>query len=86
MNTATNNLFEPLLENATPDMPAILPLYGGAEKPVSQMSREEFDEVAQTVYRKVREQAFSRGLPVVIERMKQLIKEYADGHVEVIKP
>lgn len=81
-----NDLFEPILDDATPDVPAILPFYGGAEKPVSQMSREEFEEAAQTVYRKVREQAFSRGLPVVIGRGGQVIKEYADGRIEVIKP
>ena len=81
-----NDLFEPILEDEMPDAPAILPLYGGAEKPVSQMSREEFDAVAQIVYDKVREQAFSRGLPVVIGRAGQVIKEYADGRIEVIKP
>lgn len=81
-----NDLFEPILDNATPDVPVILPLYGGAEKPVSQMSREEFEEAAHAVYSKVREQAFSRGLPVVIGRAGQVIKEYADGRIEVIKP
>lgn len=81
-----NDLFEPIFENETPDVPTILPLYGGAEKPVSQMSREEFEKAAQTVYSKVREQAFSRGLPVVIGRAGQVIKEYADGRIEVIKP
>ncbi|MCY7352230.1 MAG: hypothetical protein LH606_16450 [Cytophagaceae bacterium] len=79
-----NELFAPILDTATLDLPAIMPLYGGAEKPVSQMSEDEFDAVAQAVYVKVREQAFSRGLPVIIGREGQVLKEYADGRIEVV--
>lgn len=68
------------------DRPTILPLYGGAKKSVCQMSKEEFDEVAQIIYVKVREQAFSRGLPVIIERNGQAVKEFADGRFEPIIP
>ncbi len=79
-----NDLFEPVLEDVTLDAPAILPLYGGAKKPVSQMTEEEFSVAARTIYAKVREQAFSRGLPIVIERDGQVIREYADGRIEVV--
>jgi hypothetical protein len=60
----------------------ILPLYGGADTLLEEMTAEERERAADQVYVKVREQAFSRGLPVIIKRKGLLIKEFADGHTE----
>ena len=65
-------------------MPAILPLYGGAAKSIETMTVEQFDVAAEQVYVKVREAAFSRGLPVIIEENGRAFREYADGHLELI--
>lgn len=65
-------------------MPAILPLYGGAAKSIETMTAEQFDVAAEQVYVKVREAAFSRGLPVIIEENGRAFREYADGHLELI--
>lgn len=79
-----NDLFEPILDDATPDVPVILPLYGGAKKPVEAMTDEELNQASEQVYAKVREQAFSRGLPVIVKRNGQVVREYADGHLEPV--
>ncbi len=65
-------------------MPAILPLYGGAAKSIETMTAEQFDVAAEQVYVKVREAAFSRGLPMIIEENGRAFREYADGHLELI--
>ena len=62
----------------------ILPLFGGAKKSVEEMSFDEREQAAKQVSLKVREQAFSRGFPVVIKRDGQVAKEVADGHIEPI--
>jgi hypothetical protein len=67
-----------------PGTPKILPLYGGAEKPIEEMTAEEHEQAAEEVYRKVREAAFSRGLPVVIEKDGKVVRVYADGRVEAV--
>jgi len=79
-----NDLFEPILEDETPDATAILPLYGGAAQPIEAMTTEEFDMAAGQVYVKVREAAFSRGLPVIIEKNGRAFREFADGHLEPV--
>lgn len=77
-----SDLFEPILNDPTPAAPSILPLYGGADKFLEAMTDKELNYASEQVYVKVREQAFSRGLPVIIKRNGQLIKEFADGHCE----
>ncbi len=76
-------IFNTHLSDNAPES-TILPLFGGAVKPIEAMTVEEFDSAAKRVYLTVRESAFSRGLPVIIERNGRVIKEYADGHVELI--
>ena len=76
-------LFNAFLADDEP-LSTILPLFGGAEKPVEEMTPEEREQAAKQVSLKVREQAFSRGFPVVIKRNGQIINEFADGHTEII--
>ena len=76
-----NSTFNTFLVDDGPQQ-TILPLYGGAEKPIEEMTAEEFTIAAKQVYQKARGAAFSRGLPVIIKREGQLLKEFADGHTE----
>ena len=78
-----DNPFNALLADDVPQS-TIMPLFGGAEKPVEEMNEEEQELAAEQVYLKVREAAFSRGLPVIIEKEGQTIREFADGHIELI--
>lgn len=63
----------------------IQPLYGGAAKSVLDMTPEELDQASDEIMRKVREQAFSRGLPVVLEQDGQVVFEYADGRQTLVR-
>ena len=76
-------LFNPQLDSPADNLPTILPLYGGAEKPISRMTDEELADVSDTVMAKVREQAFSRGRPIIREENGRVVQEYADGHIEI---
>ncbi|MBO0932587.1 hypothetical protein [Fibrella aquatilis] len=76
-------LFNAFLADDAPQS-TILPLFGGAEKPVEEMTTNERERAARQVYAKVREAAFSRGFPVIIKRNGQIVKEFADGHTEII--
>jgi len=61
----------------------ILPLFGGAAKPLEEMTAVE--RAAKQIYAKAREAAFSRGLPVIISKNGQTVREYADGRTEPVK-
>lgn len=78
-----DNPFNALLADDLPQS-TILPLFGGADKPIEEMNEEERNHAAMQVYQKVREAAFSRGLPVIIKRNGQVVKEFADGHFESV--
>ena len=78
-----NNPFTVLLADDA-SQSTILPLFGGAKKPIEAMSEVEQEKAAEQVYLKVREAAFSRGLPVIVEKEGQTIREFADGHTELI--
>ena len=83
-----NDLFNTqLIQDALekPDKQTILPLYGGADTLLEEMTAEERERAADLVYVKVREQAFSRGLPVIISKNGQAVREYADGRIESVK-
>lgn len=77
-----NDIFDFVLDEATAGRPTILPLYGGADKPLEAMTDEDLDQASEEVYAKVREQAFSRGLPVIIKRNGLLMREFPNGNVE----
>lgn len=58
----------------------ILLQYGLAEKSYFNMSNEERDEVSALVFERVKEAAFTRGLPIIYGENGYVIAEYADGH------
>jgi hypothetical protein len=59
--------------------------YGGAKKSTFDMNQEELEEAAQSILRRARETAFSRGLPIYFSKDKKLMAEYPNGHIEVVK-
>jgi len=62
----------------------ILLTYGGAEKSVFEMTPEEFKKAAESIVRRAKEKAFSKGLPIYYGRNGKVIAEYADGHTEIV--
>ncbi|GAA4458833.1 hypothetical protein GCM10023189_31720 [Nibrella saemangeumensis] len=73
-----------LAETGPAESKPIMPLYGGATKTIREMNEEDFARIAEAVMAKVKEQAFSRGLPIVYERNGHVIEEYADGRIEIV--
>ena len=53
--------------------------YGGSEKSSFEMDAVELAEAARQVLARVRERAFSKGIPVYYEENGQIVAEYADG-------
>jgi hypothetical protein len=67
---------------------SITPLYlryGGAKKSTFDMSSEELEQAAQSILRRAKEKAFSKGLPIYFGKDGKVMAEYADGRIEVVK-
>jgi len=63
----------------------ILLRYGGAEKSIFEMTNEELQKAANSILRRAKEKAFSKGLPIYFAKDGKVYAEYADGNiVEVI--
>ena len=60
-------------------------LYGGAAKFSFEMTPEEYKEAAQRVVNRVKEKAFSRGLPIYYSVDGLVIAEFADGKKFVVE-
>jgi hypothetical protein len=63
----------------------ILVRYGGAKKSIFEMNNEEMLQAAQSILRRARENAFSKGLPIYFSQKGILMAEYPDGRVEIVK-
>ncbi len=59
--------------------------YGGAKKSTFDMNQEELEQAAQSILRRAKEKAFSKGLPIYFSKDGELMAEYADGRIEVVK-
>lgn len=70
--------------NNQPTTPLYL-RYGGAKKSTFEMNDEELQQAAQSILRRAKEAAFSRGLPIYFSKEGVLMAEYPDGHIEVVK-
>lgn len=66
-----------------PVMPVLLN-YGGAKKFIADMNEEELEEARQSIMRRVREKAFSKGLPIYYDLNGVSIAEYPDGRIEPV--
>ena len=62
--------------------PPIFIRYGGAKKSSFEMTPEEFEEAAESVLRRAKEKAFSKGLPIYFSKDGVVMAEYPDGHIE----
>ena len=56
--------------------------YGGAKKFIAQMDAEELEAARQSIMRRAREKAFSKGLPVYYGQDGVLVAEFPDGRIE----
>ena len=63
----------------------ILVRYGGAKKSIFEMDEEEMQQTADSIVRRAKEQAFSKGLPIYFSKGGVLMAEFADGRVEAVK-
>jgi hypothetical protein len=70
--------------NNQPTTPLYL-RYGGAKKSTFDMSSEELEQAAQSILRRAKEKAFSKGLPIYFGKDGKLMAEYPDGHIEEVK-
>ena len=70
--------------NSQPGTPLYL-RYGGAKKSTFDMSSEELEQAAQSILRRAKEKAFSKGLPIYFSKDGKVMAEYADGRIEVVK-
>ena len=63
-----------------PQIPVLLN-YGGAKKFIAEMDAEELEAARQSIMRRAREKAFSKGLPVYYQLNGSLVAEYPDGRI-----
>jgi hypothetical protein len=63
----------------------ILIRYGGAAKSSFKMNEAELNQAALSIMRRAREKAFYKGLPVYYADKGEMIAEYPNGRVEVVK-
>ena len=63
----------------------ILVRYGGAKKSIFEMNDEEMQQAADSIVRRAKEQAFSKGLPIYFSKGGVLMAEFPDGRIETVK-
>jgi hypothetical protein len=49
------------------------------------MNDAELEQAAQSILRRAKENAFSKGLPIYFSKDGKVMAEYPDGHIEVVK-
>lgn len=59
--------------------------YGGAAKSTFDMSPEELEKAAQSILRRAKEKAFSKGFPILFLKDGIIMAEYPDGRIEPAK-
>jgi len=65
--------------------PPIFLRYGGAKKSSFDMTPEEFEEASQSILRRAKEKAFSKGRPIYFGQNGVVMAEYPDGRIEEVK-
>ncbi len=58
--------------------------FGGAKKSSFDMTPPELDQAAESIVRRAREKAFSKGLPIYFSKDDKVYAEYPDGRVEEV--
>jgi hypothetical protein len=67
-----------MVEEVSKKQPIVLQ-YGMAKKSYFDMNEEERKEAAAKAFERVKEEAFSRGLPIIYGKKGYVIAEYVDG-------
>jgi hypothetical protein len=49
------------------------------------MTKEELEQAAESILRRAKEKAFSKGLPIYFSKEDKFFAEYSDGHIEEVK-
>jgi len=62
----------------------ILLRYGGAKRSTFEMNETELKEAAESIVRRAKEKAFSRGLPIYYGIGDKVFAEYPDGRIQEI--
>lgn len=55
--------------------------YGGAPKFIADMDADELETARQSIMRRAREKAFSKGLPIYYRLSGSLVAEFPDGRI-----
>lgn len=63
----------------------ILLRYGGAEKDTMDMTKEELEQLSDSVIRRAKEKAFSKGRPIIYSESDKIFAEWPDGRIEELK-
>jgi hypothetical protein len=59
--------------------------YGGAEKLTTEMTKDELDQVANSILKRAKEKAFSKGRPIIFGEGDRVFAEWPDGRIEELK-
>jgi len=59
--------------------------YGGAKKSSFEMTEEELEQAAISIFSRAREKAFSKDLPIYFSKEGKVFAEYPDGRIEEVK-
>ncbi|HXS54509.1 MAG TPA: hypothetical protein VN726_00215 [Hanamia sp.] len=62
----------------------ILLRYGGAKRSTFEMNETELKEAAESILKRAKEKAFSKGLPIYFSIVDRVFVEYSDGRIEEI--
>ena len=73
-----------IIQNKQDETPIFLN-YGGARKFISDMDVSELNNVKDSILRRAKEKAFSKGLPIYYNRNGKLMAEYYDGKILIIE-
>jgi hypothetical protein len=63
----------------------ILLRYSGAKKSSFEMTHLELIQAAESILRRAKEKAFSKGLPIYFGEGNKVLAEYPDGRIEEVK-
>jgi hypothetical protein len=63
------------------DIKPILLRYGGARRSTFEMNETELKEAAESILKRAKEKAFSKGLPIYYGTDEKVFAEYPDGRI-----
>jgi len=59
--------------------------FGGAEKLTTEMTKDELDQVSDSILKRAKEKAFSKGRPIIFGEGGKVFAEWPDGRIEELK-